>query len=282
MPQASLLSYFSKPVASPVEDRDHASIKQPQTTKDMNLTEPECSTVKSNTSAIIRKLQENKDRSSTVTGSETTSVRDNDPKDARTRSCPGPEARKVTTSFGLAPECSAIFSVPHLPEAIIAPVQKAHLPAIQRLTSTTLPVRYSEVFFTSTLIDPVVAQISRVVLYSSDLVGWIRCRLEPCSPRTDASLSGQELSQIYIQALALLSPYRSLGLASTLLETILSSSIAKASRTVCIYAHVWEKNDDALDWYAKRGFKRVLLVEQYYRRLKPSGAWIVRKELDGT
>ncbi|KAK4945544.1 hypothetical protein LTR10_015163 [Elasticomyces elasticus] len=282
MPQASLLSYFPKPVASSVEDRHHPSIKQPQTTKDMNVTEPECSTVKSNTSAIIRKLQENRDLSRTVTDSETTGARDNGRKHADTASGPEPEARKVITDFGLTAQCSEVFSVPHLPEAIIAPVQKAHLPAIQRLTSTTLPVRYSEVFFTSTLTDSVVAQISRVVLYSSDPVGWIRCRLEPCSPRTDASLSGPELSQIYIQALALLSPYRSLGLASILLETILSSSIARASATVCIYAHVWEKNEDALDWYAKRGFKRVLLVEQYYRRLKPSGAWIVRKELDGS
>ncbi|KAK5037183.1 hypothetical protein LTR13_004988 [Exophiala sideris] len=263
MPQASLLSYFPKPVASSVEDRHHPSIKQPQTTKDMNVTEPECSTVKSNTSAIIRKLQENRDLSRTVTDSETTGARDNGRKHADTASGPEPEARKVITDFGLTAQCSEVFSVPHLPEAIIAPVQKAHLPAIQRLTSTTLP-------------------ISRVVLYSSDPVGWIRCRLEPCSPRTDASLSGPELSQIYIQALALLSPYRSLGLASILLETILSSSIARASATVCIYAHVWEKNEDALDWYAKRGFKRVLLVEQYYRRLKPSGAWIVRKELDGS
>jgi len=43
---------------------------------------------------------------------------------------------------------------------------------------------------------------------------------------------------------------------------------------------VWENNEDALDWYSKRGFKRVLLLERYYRRLKPGGAWIVRKELD--
>ncbi|KAI1613985.1 hypothetical protein EDD37DRAFT_474911 [Exophiala viscosa] len=278
MPQASLLSYFSKPVASSVVDRDHAGVNAAENVKSIGSG---CTAVAAKAPAIIQKLQE-KESLPATTASDIGSARDNQSEDASTSSLPEKQTPNTTNGFGLAPECSKIFSVPHLPEAIILPVQRAHLPSIQRLTSTTLPVRYSEVFFTATLTDPVVAQLSRAVLYSSDPVGWIRCRLEPCSPRTDASFSGLELSQIYIQALALLSPYRGLGLASVLLETILSSSIAKASETVCIYAHVWEKNEDALDWYAKRGFKRVMLVEQYYRRLKPSGAWIVRKELDGS
>lgn len=282
MQQASLLSYFSKPVTSSVVKGDHSSAtKSPSSTEDVKSIEPECGSTSLTTPTIIRKLQDNERRSATTPDTDTGLARDNDPKDVSNTSSPEKQTPGGTNGFGLSPQCSEIFSVSHLPEAIIAPIQKTHLPSIQRLTSTTLPVRYSEVFFTSTLTDPIAAQLSRVVLYSSEPIGWIRCRLEPCSPRTDASLSGPQLSQIYIQALALLSPYRSLGLASVLLETILSSSIAKAPETVCIYAHVWEKNEDALEWYAKRGFKRVLLAEQYYRRLKPSGAWIVRKELDG-
>jgi ribosomal protein S18 acetylase RimI-like enzyme len=169
------------------------------------------------------------------------------------------------------------ITIPHFPNAQIVHISKSHLPSIQRLTSTTLPVRYGDNFFQSTITDETAAQLSRVALYSSEPIGWIRCCLEPCVPET---ASQPQLQQIYVQALALLAPYRGIGLASVLLDTIVNSSIAHAHNTVCIYAHVWEKNEAALDWYAKRGFKRVLLLERYYRRLKPAGAWIVRKELD--
>ncbi|KEF61152.1 uncharacterized protein A1O9_02717 [Exophiala aquamarina CBS 119918] len=168
-------------------------------------------------------------------------------------------------------------TIPHFPKAQIVHVSRAHLPSIQRLTNTTLQVRYSDKFFQGTLTDDGAAQLSRVVLYSSEPVGWIRCCLEPYGPEKG---SQPQLQQIYIQALALLAPYRGIGLASILLNTIISSPLAHAHNTVCIYAHVWEKNEDALEWYAKRGFKRVLLLERYYRRLRPGGAWIVRKELN--
>lgn len=168
-------------------------------------------------------------------------------------------------------------TIPHLPNAQIIHVSRSHLPSIQRLTSTTLQVRYGDKFFQGTLTDESAVQLSRVVVYSSEPVGWIRCCLEPCGPENG---SHPQLQQIYIQALALLAPYRGVGLASILLDTIINSAIARAPNTVCIYAHVWEKNEDALEWYSKRGFKRVLLLERYYRRLNPGGAWIVRKELD--
>jgi len=173
-------------------------------------------------------------------------------------------------------------AVSHLPEAAISFVSEEHLQSIRRLTATTLPVRYSDGFFTQTITDPVAKQLSRVALYKSEPIGWIRCRLEPCTLNSFVSQPDPPLSQIYIQALALLSPYRGLGLATLLLEAMLSSGIALAQSTICIYAHVWEKNEDALDWYAKRGFKRIMLVEHYYRKLRPSGAWIVRRELHDT
>ena len=172
---------------------------------------------------------------------------------------------------------------PMLLGAGISPVTEEHLPAIRRLTSTTLPVRYSPAFFTTTVTDPVAQKLSRVALYGSEPVGWIRCRVEPCSPNTSSGTNiSFPRSQIYIQALAVLSPYRNLGLATALLSETFSAAVSLGEKVVCIYAHVWEMNEDALEWYAKRGFKRVMLVERYYLKLKPSGAWIVRRELDDT
>jgi hypothetical protein len=44
-----------------------------------------------------------------------------------------------------------------------------------------------------------------------------------------------------------------------------------------VTAHVHEANEEGLRWYIARGFQvEEGLVENYYRRLKPSGAKIVR------
>lgn len=50
------------------------------------------------------------------------------------------------------------------------------------------------------------------------------------------------------------------------------------SRTVC--AHVWTDNAEGLWWYQSRGFSKVEpVIEGYYRRLNPSDAWIVRRDI---
>ena len=47
-----------------------------------------------------------------------------------------------------------------------------------------------------------------------------------------------------------------------------------------IYAHVWQQNQAALEWYAHRGFLRTgPVVENYYRRLNPAGAFLLRLPL---
>lgn len=47
-----------------------------------------------------------------------------------------------------------------------------------------------------------------------------------------------------------------------------------------IYAHVWEANEEALEWYVKRGFEvGEEVVEGYYRKLRPSGARVVRRRV---
>ncbi|KAI4245007.1 MAG: hypothetical protein LQ352_006651 [Teloschistes flavicans] len=128
------------------------------------------------------------------------------------------------------------------------------------------------------------------------VVGGIQCRIEyrlcdPSTPFDPASVSHltprpapqvQETKYCYIQTLALLSPYRSKGIATMLLESILATLCRESIYygTTIIYAHVWEMNDEALEWYKKRGFTVCEeLVKDYYHRLKPAGARLVWREL---
>lgn len=154
--------------------------------------------------------------------------------------------------------------------AAITKVRSTHIERLKSITSTLLPVRYSDRFFTECLEQDKDDVIAFVCLFDSQPVGWIRCRLEPCPAKENSTYQ-----QIYIQALGVLAPYRDMGLASALLDAVESSQKDVTS----IYAHVWEKNEDALAWYAKRQFRQILLVPHYYRKLRPSSAWIVRKDL---
>lgn len=157
------------------------------------------------------------------------------------------------------------------PRAAITKVFPSHMDRLKSITTTLLPVRYSDRFFAECLESDNVSVISYVSLFDSKPVGWIRCRLEPFP-----SAENPAYNQLYIQALGILAPYRGKGFASALLDAVMS--IGTDARS--IYAHVWETNEDALEWYAKHGFAQVILIPQYYRRLRPSGAWLVRKEIE--
>ncbi|KAF2465975.1 acyl-CoA N-acyltransferase [Lindgomyces ingoldianus] len=169
------------------------------------------------------------------------------------------------------------FSLPPLPpNVVLVPLTEDLIPAFKRLNSLTLPVAYPTQFYTETMAEPN-HSVTLMALWhpkpptdppSDDtekphLIGALSCRLLPSST-------------LYISTLCLLSPYRSHGIATHLLQRI----VAKASQehgVKYVTAHVWEANDDGLEWYKKRGFETLGKEEGYYRKLKPGGAVLVRK-----
>jgi len=46
-----------------------------------------------------------------------------------------------------------------------------------------------------------------------------------------------------------------------------------------ISAHVWEANEEGLEWYKKRKFDVLGMEEDYYRKLRPAGAHVVAKRI---
>jgi ribosomal protein S18 acetylase RimI-like enzyme len=189
------------------------------------------------------------------------------------------------------------LTLPHCPSITITSIQPSHLPALKRLTSALLPIKYPDTFYDLALSDPISAALSRIALYTPSIintsnasftqtptptptpVGWIRCSLEPC-PSPQHHHPPQH--QLYIKALCLLAPYRGLGVATALLDTILQQQkeTLRTHGVKTVFAHVWESNDEALQWYEKRGFARDGgLIEGYYRKLRPQEAWIVRREV---
>ncbi|PYH45391.1 GNAT family N-acetyltransferase [Aspergillus saccharolyticus JOP 1030-1] len=214
---------------------------------------------------------------------------------------------------------------PH-PHVTIEVVSTAHIPSLTRITGLLLPIRYPNSFYTATITDPVIASLSRVAIYhdhpvaaapasaspssltnlkapttgTDKVIGGIRCRLERLPSTSAGNLQArrhsqqQEPSNLYIQTLHLLSPYRGCGVAASLLNSLLYappscsapatpkssprvSDLVKHYNIRTVTAHVHEANEDGLKWYLARGFQlEEGVVENYYRRLKPSGARIVK------
>ena len=83
---------------------------------------------------------------------------------------------------------------------------------------------------------------------------------------------------LYLSTLLLLSPYRSHGIATHMLN-MLSKRAVRDYGVTSIGAHVWEANLDGLEWYRKRGFREVGREVGYYRRLKPGTAVVMQRKV---
>lgn len=137
---------------------------------------------------------------------------------------------------------------------------------------------------------------SRVITWAADgdaapkVVGGVVCRVEPRHPAAAASSPPTpQASTLYIRSLCILAPYRGLGLVSAALDNIVAAAAAAAAadpgtlggHLATVSAHVWTENDEALRWYESRGFRRdTHPIEGYYRRLRPSTAWLVHRDAD--
>ena len=209
----------------------------------------------------------------------------------------------------LSTECDFSLRKPLPKHIAILPLTAETLTSYRRTFSILLPVRYPDNFYSLTLSDPTATTFSRVATWNDELrprkqklqfdltyhnlsrlqqsigdlkneatkvVGGIQCLIQPIPNPVSSRLE----YQLYIQALALLSPYRGHGIATHLLDAVIGEALVRYKDIKRVYAHVWEANEEGLNWYRQRGFDVCEeLVELYYRKLKPRGAWIVQRNI---
>jgi len=65
------------------------------------------------------------------------------------------------------------------------------------------------------------------------------------------------------------------------LEDVIAAAVRENGvRIETVYAHVWTENEEALEWYSKRGFTREEnVLKGYYRKLKPDSAFVLRRRI---
>ncbi|OQO02134.1 hypothetical protein B0A48_11686 [Cryoendolithus antarcticus] len=172
---------------------------------------------------------------------------------------------------------------------------KADLPAFKHMNSLLLPIPYPESFYKETISDELTRNITLLAFWHDSpqkrgsipdsplekghLVGAIRCRLFAHPLGSSPQVSGtSEKPMLYLSTLVVLAPYRGHGIAAHLLETLLLRAV-KDYGIGSVGAHVWEANAEGMEWYRKRGFREVGSEKGYYRKLKPDGAVVVRREV---
>ncbi|OBT90112.1 hypothetical protein VE02_00950 [Pseudogymnoascus sp. 03VT05] len=180
------------------------------------------------------------------------------------------------------------------PQSTISPILPSHIAALKRINALLLCITYPDSFYTQILAPSPPPSFSRAILWSASpsqttpsatpptLVGGVVCRLEDSPLGAPGAGPGGEAQQLYIQSLALLSPYRHLGLASAALNSIFTAIVTSplSPPITSLYAHVWTENSDGLEWYKARGFEvEGGVVGGYYRRLSPDTAWVLRRRL---
>lgn len=177
------------------------------------------------------------------------------------------------------------------PNASIMSVQLPHVLPLRRINSLLLPISYPDSFYNaiSHPSPPSSQNFSRIILWEDKVIGGIVCRLDPSLSASSAPQKPDYIVgtfDIYIQSLVLLSPYRKHGLATRVLEEVVRTAVQETEkeggvRIAGLYAHVWTENDEALEWYSKRGFKvEGPVLEGYYRKLKPDTGLLLRRKLN--
>lgn len=77
----------------------------------------------------------------------------------------------------------------------------------------------------------------------------------------------------------MLAPYRGMGVGTRLVQrclSILQSSLPEVNEA---YLHVQSNNDDAIQFYKRFGFEVGEVIENYYARIEPPHAVILKKKL---
>jgi ribosomal protein S18 acetylase RimI-like enzyme len=80
--------------------------------------------------------------------------------------------------------------------------------------------------------------------------------------------------------MGVLAPYRSLGIGSYTVDVILRAAATHTKPKICrIYLHVQVSNQAAKQFYERHGFKESGIDEGYYKKITPSGAWVLERDI---
>jgi ribosomal protein S18 acetylase RimI-like enzyme len=192
----------------------------------------------------------------------------------------------------------------HSPIFVLQPLTKENVHELEAIIRVVLPVQYTNKnIFTQMITNG--AKLSCIVYERSNknnqAVGCMGCRVEPIlneanNPRNNnlqicnnigssntynniCIENGRMCARIYLMTLAVLAPYRNMGIGQMMLQYLLSGVLrieqTEPVKIKAIYLHVQEGNTGALRFYKRNGFKEKAFIKEYYKRIEPTGAHVL-------
>lgn len=143
-------------------------------------------------------------------------------------------------------------------------ITKHNIKLMRRLNQSIFPVNYNEKFYKDVL---EAGELAKLAFYNDVVVGAVCCRLEQVDNER----------RLYIMTLGCLFTYRRLGIGTTMLEHVLNYATKKGIDS--IYLHVQTSNTGAIEFYKKFGFEIVDTKEDYYKRIEPASALVLKKQM---
>lgn len=143
-------------------------------------------------------------------------------------------------------------------------ITKHNIKLMRRLNQSIFPINYNEKFYKDVL---EAGELAKLAFYNDVVVGAVCCRIE--------QIDNERC--LYIMTLGCLFTYRRLGIGTTMLEHVLDYAFRKGIDS--IYLHVQINNTVAIEFYKKFDFEIVDSKEDYYKRIEPSSALILKRHL---
>lgn len=143
-------------------------------------------------------------------------------------------------------------------------ITKHNVRLMRRLNQTIFPVSYNEKFYKEVL---EAGELAKLAYYNDVVVGAVCCRIENVDNER----------RLYIMTLGCLFTYRRLGIGTTMLKHVLDYASKKGIDY--IYMHVQSNNTGAIEFYQKFGFEIVDTREDYYKKIEPSSALVLKKQM---
>ena len=143
-------------------------------------------------------------------------------------------------------------------------ITQHNLKQLKIINAATLPITYQENFYKGV---PDLGEFAKFAYFKDIVVGAACAKIDPT----------KDSNRLYIMTLAVLGPYRRMGVATKLLEYLLTLTEGRKINEVAL--HVQINNDDAIKFYQRFGFAIVETAPAYYKRIEPSDAYLLRKTL---
>lgn len=162
-------------------------------------------------------------------------------------------------------------------------ISKDNIQQLKLINTTCFPISYAPGFYRD-VVDAKNSEFNKFAYHNGIIIGAICCRIQDAKASNGSSELVRNGKVLYIMTLAVLPAYRGRGVGQKLLKSVLnhveSAKLKDTESIEDVILHVHISNDDGIKFYIeKMGFEKGELVENYYNRIDPPHAYILRKHL---